>query len=424
MATERLPTYVNPRKLADGRTAYYWCRPSWADPAKAGSVDEATRRRAIRRGKTCPIETTALGTDLAKVFEQGAALNEAFREWRQGVEPKSTPGSVQWLFAWYRDQEKFKAKRHKTRKGYAEVMDAVCEIGMRVGIFGARQASAVDGPAADKLYAKAKAKHGERQGSYMMQVCRLVWNHACRPGYRKATGVKDNPFAGMGIKASSGQGRGNMAASRDQYDLYRKTAHEMGIHSMAVAAALCFEGCQRVWDVFGFKDPDGRVSRGIFWDDYVPGERISLIQSKTGKLITLMLTMEVGGEVVQLYPELEDELALAPRSGEPGELIVRREMDGQRYPIDYMPKKHRAIREKAGLPKELRFTSFRHGGLTEIGDADVTDSRAVSGHTKVDTTTIYNKANAKKAQLIAAKRREHIAMLAGDSSAVDDVDDD
>ncbi len=418
MAEARLPAYVSPRRLADGSTAYYWCRPAWANPALANSQRPDARRRAVRHGKTCPLVTTALGADLSEVHAKGAALNIAFREWREGVGATATPGSVDWLFAWYRGQKKFSEKRHKTRKGYQVAMEQVCQMAMKAGRFGTRIAGKIDGPAADTLYEKARAKHGERQGGYMMQVCRLVWNHAARPGYSKATGVKENPFAAMGIAASSGEGKGNRDATRAEYNAYRAAAHELGLHSMAVAAALCFECCQRVTDVFGYEDPDDRVVRGIFWDKYVPRQEISLIQSKTKKFVQLPLSMIVDGEVVQLYPELEDELSKLQRV--PGQMIVRREMDGKPYPEDYMPKKHRAVRVKAGLPQAIRFTSFRHGGLTEIGDADVTDMRAVSGHTKVETTTIYNKANAEKARKIAAQRRAHIKFLAGDSDQIEE----
>ncbi|ARR55363.1 hypothetical protein HY78_18915 [Rhizorhabdus wittichii DC-6] len=421
MADARLPAYVLKKRLAGGRIAYFWNRPAWADPKHAQSRSEQKRRLAVRHGKTCPVESTALGEDLAEAITRANALNEAFKEWRVGKVTKIVPGSVRWLFRWYREQEKFLKLRHKTRKGYWECMDAVEAIEMRAGVFGTRRAGAVDGPAADALYHKAKTKHGERQGSYMMQVARLIWNHASRPGYAKITGVSTNPFAGMGITASSGTGKGNRAATRGEYDRYRAAARELGYQSMATAAALSFEGCQRVWDVFGIEDPDDRVTRGVFWTNYRRGEEITLIQSKTGKLITLPLTAEVEvpegegegvrRETVRLYPELEDELGRMPRTGARGEMIVRRELDGQPYPLDYLYKIHARIRKKAGLPADLRFTSFRHGGLTEIGDADVQDSRAVSGHTKVDTTLIYNKANVAKARAIAVKRREHVALI-------------
>jgi hypothetical protein len=418
LAKTDLPPYVQVHRQRDGTEAFFWVRPTWANPKLATHPDARVRARAVRHGHTCPLESTPLGTVKGAAITKAEHLNEALDHWREGIRYRAVEGSVQWLFSWYRQQEKFKELAHKTRKGYEECMAAVEEISMKVGKFGTRQAGGVDGPIADRLYKKAVDKHGERQGSYMMQVCRLVWNFAARPGYSKITGVKVNPFKEMGITASSGTGKGNVAATRAQYDAYRAAAHELGYPSMAAAAALCFEGCQRVWDVFGFEDPDKRKVRGIFWSDYKPGEKISLIQSKTGKVITLPLTETFDGEVTRLYPELEDELASLPRTSAKGEMIVRREFDGRPYPIDYMPKIHGKILKKAKLPKEIRFTSFRHGGLTEIGDADITDSRAVSGHSKVETTLIYNKANVEKARKIAARRREHITMLEGGEEKV------
>lgn len=412
MASERLPAYVSARSLAGGKRAWYWIRPAWADPVRGPS--------ALRHGKPCPVVSTPLGADLAAAIDKGKALNSAFKEWRLGGGGELVPGTVRWLFNWYRQQERFTKNRHSTRKGYRTAMDMVEEMEMKVGKFGQRQAGAVDGPAADRLYRKAMEKHGERQGSYMMQVCRLVWSLASRPGYAKATGVKDNPFRGMGIKASSGAGKGNRAATRAEYDLYRETARAMGKQSMATAAALCFECCQRVTDAFGFEDPDGLITRGFYWDDYVPGVRISVVQSKTGKLITLPLVDGEGEDAVPLYPELEEELARTPRSGGAGEMIVRDERTGKPYTPDYMQTLHKRIRKKAELPADVRFTSFRHGGITEIGDSGSDDTRAVSGHTKIETTAIYNKANIEKARRIAVVRRAHVAMIAGEKESPHD----
>lgn len=72
----------------------------------------------------------------------------------------------------------------------------------------------------------------------MMQVCRLVWSHASRPGYSKVIGIKVNPFKGMGIKASSEPGKGNRDASRAEYDLYHETARAVSGHSKLDTTAI------------------------------------------------------------------------------------------------------------------------------------------------------------------------------------------
>lgn len=406
MADARLPAYVQPRRLADGKRAYFWVRPAWANPKLATSPDPIVARKAIRAGKTCPVESMPLGTVLGAAVSKAEAQNAAFAEWRKGIQHHLAPGSVKWLFDWYRADERFTGKAYMTRKGYRVAMDAVEEIAMKVGKFGERQARAIDATAADMLYKRAREKHGERQGSYMMQVCRLVWNQAQR--HKKATGVTENPFAGMGIKSKSAGG--NRAATRAEYNAYRAAAHALGKPSMAAAAALCFEGCQRVWDAFGFLDPDGAVSRGIRWDGYKPAERLSLVQSKTGNLVNIPLVERIDGEDVPLYPELEQELGGLERRDDGG-LIVRDERSGEPYTRDYMRYAHKQVRVKAGLPADLRFTSFRHGGISEIGDAGETDMRAVSGHSTLDITRVYNKANDEKARKIALRRREHITLV-------------
>lgn len=402
MASVRLPAYVQAHKRATGEPAYFWVRPRWAAPP------------AVRHGKTCPVVSSPLGTDLAGAISKANALNEAFTQWRQGEGAKLTPGTVQWLFDWYRGLEKFKELRHNTRAGYRIAMDAVEAMAMKAGTFAQRRAAAVDATAADTLYRKAREKHGERQGAYMMQVCRLVWNQASRHG--KTTGVKENPFAGMGIKSSSGAGRGNRAATRAEYDAYRAAAHELGRPSMAAAAAICFEVCQRVYDAFGYEDPDKRIERGIRWGDYVPGVSIGLVQSKTGNVVTIPLADGTGADRVELYPELEAELARLTR-GADGDLIVRDERTGERYTKDYVTKLHRRVAKAAGLDAAVKFTSFRHGGITEIGDSGTDDVRAVSGHSTLEVTRIYNKANQEKAIRIAARRREHIALVVSPPSS-------
>nr|WP_294817732.1 hypothetical protein [uncultured Sphingomonas sp.] len=61
----------------------------------------------------------------------------------------------------------------------------------------------------------------------------------------------------------------------------------------------------------------------------------------------------------------------------------------------------KGVRAKASCRLTSGFTSFRHGGITEIGDSGEANTRAVSAHAKLDTTTIYDKANIEKARSIA-----------------------
>ena len=91
--------------------------------------------------------------------------------------------------------------------------------------------------------------------------------------------------------------------------------------------------------------------------------------------------------------------------------IIVEERNGLPYTERRMSTVHRKICDKAGLPKDMTFTGFRHGGSTELGDADVADIRAITGHKELSTTRIYNKINERKARQIALKRRQYLAQL-------------
>jgi hypothetical protein len=415
MALDRAPRYVRPAKLAGGKKGYYWELPSWARP----KADKKTGKivRAVRHGRELLLQSEPLGSNQASAYTKAESLNAALDAWRKGEgegAAKVIPGTVDWLFAWYRQQDRFTSKKHKTRSDYAKLMNMLGALPTKNGPkLGRRKATAVDATVADKLYERLRTEKGERQASYAMQVCRLVWTWAVR--HTETTGIIKNPFAGMGLKSVAE--KGNRETGRAEYDLYRETARALGYQSMATAAALAFEGCQRSWDVFGFEDPEGVERRGIEIAGYIPGEVLTLIQSKTRNPVILPLFIEMpaeggGVERVELYPELEEELSRTLATLRDGqEVFVVEERTGRKYKERRMSTVHREICVAAGLPKEMTFTGFRHGGITEIGDAGENDPRAVSGHKTLAVTRIYNKANAEKARRIAAARREHIARL-------------
>jgi hypothetical protein len=353
-----------------------------------------------------------LGRDLARAIELAEQLNSALDGWRQGETREVPTGTVAWLFRWYQGTTKFERTSAKTKADYRKLMAQIADLPMRAGVFGQRAAAKVDAEVADQLYNRFQER-GARQATYAMQVCRLVWNWAIR--YKKTTGITENPFAGMAL--SHAVADGNRPTTRAEYNAYRAKARELGYQSMATAAALSFELVQRVWDVFGITDPgaadspDDGSTRGIRWHDYDHGVSIVVRQSKTSKRIRIPLSDTTGeGDGLVLYPELEEELARTDH-GEPGDLIVREERNGQPYKHRGMSSVHRAICEAAGLPKKMTFTGFRHGGATEIGDSGEADIRPISGHTQLDTTAIYNKASEEKARRIALRRREHIRQI-------------
>lgn len=412
MAEISLPRYVRPKKTKAG-PAFYWEPPHWA------------RKGAERNGRPCPVSATALGADLAEAIKRANVLNEALDNWRRGDDQSpSGPavGTVAWIFDWYQKTIKFKRLSPKTKADYRKLMRAIADLPMARGTLGQRLAGKIDAEVADKIYERFQEK-GQRQATYAMQVCRLVWNWGGR--YPKITGITrdSNPFAGMALNHRVAEG--NRPATREEYNKYREAARELGFQSMATAAALAFELVQRVSDVFGFEDPadpdaqDAPLGlRGIGWRDYQAGESIVVRQHKTGKRLRIPLADGRGKGRTLLYPELEEELARLGQKDAAG-LIVTEERNGLPYKHRRMSQVHRQICDQAELPKDLRFTSFRHGGATELGDAGEADIRSISGHTQINTSLIYNKASEVKARRMALRRREHISWISGSSEDAD-----
>ena len=390
MAKVVLPRYLRPKRRADGLTGYFWERPSWARPP------------AERYGRLCPVDSEALGTDLAAAIGKAELLNTMLDEWRLGAEARPATGTVKWLMGWYRGLDRFKNLGFKSRRDYRAAMETLVSFPLKSTLLGDRRVAEIEAAHVDAIYVALQKRGGKRTAAYAMQVGRRVWNEAIR--HKKA---KDpNPFARMGIK--TGSEKGNRPTTRDEYDLFRETARGMGIQSMAAAAALSFELVRRVTDVFGYVF-EGKEDEapGIFWEDYQPGVSIALRQGKTGDRQVIPLRGEsVDGQPGPLlYPALEEELARLPPAT--GHMVINEET-GHRYSEDQAQRVFRKIHKAAGLPKGMTLTGFRHGGATELGDAGIYDIRPVSGHRTLQQTTTYNKANENKARSAGEVRRAHV----------------
>ena len=138
-----------------------------------------------------------------------------------------------------------------------------------------------------------------------------------------------------------------------------------------------------------------------------------MIHSKTGEQAWVPLLDDKG---VPLFPELVTELDAIKRERIGGLMIVRDWGNRSPWPtwrspddpeLTFMITKVRKIMRAAGLRPELTFTSFRHGGLTEMGDADLTDRQIIaqSRHKSPNILKHYVKRTARQIAEGAKKRR-------------------
>ena len=398
-----LPRYVLRKPVKSGR-GYFFNVPTWA--RKAG----------------CPVRNEALGTDYeAAVQRAETVLLRAFNSWRSGgaSDPDVKPivavvNTLDWIFAEYRSDRRFTKLDAKTKRihesGMLLVADHVLKDGRRLG--GVRLA-AIDTSVVDVLYEKLlTVKESDTDGNviererrtrvnHAMKTCRRAWNVARRRNPRKVP--FDNPFAKMGLVSYN---RETPTATFAELQTFRAKAVEIGLPSLATAALIAWEWLQRVEAIFGVFDVT----------HYRPKEHpnaVRVLHPKTGEENWVPLFDDKG---VPLYPELMAELDAIKRE-RIGGLMLRRDW-GERQPwptwpqadridLTHMSRKVKEVMRAAGLRGELTFTSFRHGGFTEAGDAELTDREimAQGRHKSPKVLPKYVKRTMRQVETGAKKRR-------------------
>jgi len=238
--------------------------------------------------------------------------------------------------------------------------------------------------------------------NHAMKSCRRAWNVVARLHRNE---VPPNPFAGMGLISSGG-----MVKEATYADLLAAVAQgdAMGLFSLGTALMLTWEWLQREQHIFtrfelAHYRPRGR-EREVF-----------IVHPKNGESVWIPLFDASGAA---LFPELMARMdrLKANRVGN-GLFFLRDWIDrraGVPLPwatkkgaLDLMGVKLRAILRATGIERAITFTSFRHGGLTELGDSDLTDAqiRAVSRHKSSKVLTRYVKRTEKQIVEATKKRR-------------------
>jgi hypothetical protein len=234
-----------------------------------------------------------------------------------------------------------------------------------------------------------------------MKACRRAWNIVARSNPGKVPFV--NPFAQMGL---SGDSRETPTARFAELQAFRAKAKELGFPSLATAALISWEWVQRGIDVFATFD----VSH------YRPKDKpntVRILHEKTGEEAWVPLLDAKGAP---LYPELMAELDAIKRERIAGLMICRDIGDRAPWPtwptsdnpdLTFMRRKVREIMRAAGLRTGLTFTSFRHGGFTEMGDAELTDRQILAHgrHTTPKHLRRYVKQTQRQIEAGAKKRR-------------------
>lgn len=392
-ADVQLPKYVIRKTLSSGRVVYYYNVPTWA------------RKRAEETGHKLPVDNEVLGPNVMYVIEKATINNRMLDAWRTG-EPTETviKDSIDEMIQWYKCHPKYVKLGVMTKRDYTRMLETLAQLKLPNAKkrLGQAPASRVAAKHADQIYEIIKEK-GLRTSQMAMSVYRRMWGLAVRAD---VFGVKVNPFEKMDVEGSDG----SMAARPATYEellLYLAAADAIEYPEMGDAALIAFELLQRV----------SHVRNVLLWSDYTPKKTIIVEHPKTGAKVEYQLVDK--GE--ELFPELEERLSRRPRHN--GLIISRMNRVSKcMAPIEtsFFRKVHIRILTKANLPGDLKFSSFRKGGFTLLGNCGATDAEimASSGHRTRDMVTTYTKRTAQ--QVLSAVRKRRMYLFGG----IDQLDDD
>ncbi|MBN9281600.1 MAG: hypothetical protein J0H37_04950, partial [Hyphomicrobium denitrificans] len=160
---------------------------------------------------------------------------------------------------------------------------------------------------------------------------------------------------------------------------------------------ICFEWLQR---------PENILSGKITWADYRPADHpkhARVFHHKTGEVVWMPLEDEDG----PFYPELEAYLKDLPQLGVPIVLTAGQRGPARPYSLPYAQRRVREARDAADLGRHVTLDACRHGGMTELGDAELTEQgvMTLSGHKTPSAARLYVKRTERQRLSAARKRR-------------------
>jgi hypothetical protein len=407
MFSKPLPRFVIAKQLASGMTGFYFHLP--AGYRKLG----------------CSIPNEPLGTDYHAACGangeggRASALNGLFDEWntaRKGGQITAAGvggyGTVDWLFREYKASKAYLEKvAPRSRPDYERTMLLVCDIITKKGDrIGDRRIRAISPVSADKIYdiiCNGPRGPRPRQGEKAVALCRRAWRVVHRLHPQQFDRDVPNPWEGITKQRRT---KGTKAAvTREQVYAFAWGCIEHGQPEAAAAAVICFEWLQR---------PENVLSGYLRWSDYRSKDwpnAIKIEHHKTGAVVWHPLEEVTDRGTAKFYEEAEAILSQLPRRGVP--IILREVREGIAKPYSFggMQKIVQTMRAKIGLPSTFTLDACRHGGMTELEEAELTDGqgRALSAHRSQQAYEGYAKRTMERA--LSATRKRHAHRLANAS---------
>jgi IS5 family transposase len=333
-------------------------------------------------------------------------MNAHLDAWRAGngahcsLDSDPRYGTVDWWLESYRRSPAFEKLKERTKPSYRYQLSLLADIHTKTGDrLGNLPARSITPAAVDKIYETLRGgKDGTklRRANHTIDIAKKAWTVVQRT--HPYSFVQTNPFVGLTRFRSTSA---IQHATRAEAFALSEAIKGFGHPHLAIVPLVCFEWLQR---------PENILSGHLRWTDYRPAERqnhVRIIHHKTGEIVWHPLEAE--GK--RFYPELERRLSELSRPSIPIVVTLGKGGTVHPYSFSYAKRIVREARRAAGLPEHVTMTACRHGGMTELGDAELTEQgvMSLSGHRSPDAARGYVKKT--EAQRLAAARKRRAWVL-------------
>jgi hypothetical protein len=388
-----LPRYVLPKRLASGHTAFYWTCP--VRYAKAG----------------CPWRSAALGQNLSQseLDEAAEVWNIRFDEWlAQRFDTEQSPrpidghfrhGTIGWLLDHYLTSEAFLQRVGEfSRPDYRRVLKRVCEIdaGRMGGTIGGLMVNQFGVKGALHVYKHFTDAGAMRTGEKALIYCKSVWERM-RP-HHPTLFRTDVPNPWEGVTKKRREQKKKTHVTRQEVYAFARGAIAKKKPELGAAAVLAFE-----W----FMRPSSIADGYAQWSGYRPAthpDKIMIRHRKNGGAVNHPLEAVIDGRTELFYAEAEEVLSKVDKRG----LSIVTKPDGSLYGGSTMlPTAIRELAEDLGM-KGFTLDRARHGGMTEIEEANLTEGqgKALSTH-RTKAYQVYAKETDKRVLNATLQRFGH-----------------
>lgn len=391
--TIELPRFVRPKPLAQGAIAFYWEVPGYWQK------------------QDCPYTSAPLGKGLgqAQLDAEAKVWNDRFDEWLREsrgeaeVRPAARYGTVKWLVNEYLRSDPFLTNVAKdNRADYHNVLHRMVSLPTRdqerYKTVGDLPIKSINAKAVDMIYAMTVKDGHFRNGEKLVSYSRTAWSGIMR--YHEELFIKDprpnvaNPWIGVTLRKRVK--REKPAVDRETVYAFAWAAIEQNRPELGAAAVICFEWLQRPMNVVG-----GHIG----WTDYRGASaptKIRIEHHKTGKTVLHPLEdRDENGKLIRFYEDAEAVLAKLPRRG----AMMILGPSEQKYKPTRFAQLVRRVANRAGLPKTFSLDACRHGGMTELEEAELTEGQGMALSAHVTPRAYRGYAKRTEERLMAATRR-------------------